>query len=107
MASPIKRARSDDPSSPPSLLDQLKELISSGADDSVLQALLSQHTMPRVQEVVPDFTCTALMPNKEFQDLTMSSFRGKWVVLFWYPLDFTFVCPTEVRKILHQYKCIL
>jgi len=36
------------------------------------------------------------MPNKEFQDLTMSSFRGKYVVFFWYPLDFTFVCPTEI-----------
>lgn len=44
----------------------------------------------------PDFKAQALVDG-EFQDLTLSSFDGKWKVLFFYPLDFTFVCPTEIN----------
>ena len=36
------------------------------------------------------------MPDNTFEDLQLSSFRGKYVLLFFYPLDFTFVCPTEL-----------
>jgi peroxiredoxin (alkyl hydroperoxide reductase subunit C) len=36
------------------------------------------------------------MPNKEFKDISLSDYLGQWVVFFWYPLDFTFVCPTEI-----------
>merc|ERR1712168_1045610 len=44
----------------------------------------------------PDFKSTAVV-NGEFVDgFTMSQFKGKYVVLFFYPLDFTFVCPTEI-----------
>ena len=32
----------------------------------------------------------------QFQDISLSDYKGKWVVFFWYPLDFTFVCPTEI-----------
>ncbi len=43
--------------------------------------------------------------NKEFQDITLSSFRGKKnVVLFFYPLDFTFVCPTELHAFQEKLK---
>lgn len=34
--------------------------------------------------------------NNEFKEISLSGFKGKWVVLFFYPLDFTFVCPTEI-----------
>jgi peroxiredoxin 2/4 len=34
---------------------------------------------------------------KEFRKITLSDYRGKWVVLFFYPGDFTFVCPTEIK----------
>eukprot|EP01039_Chlorochromonas_danica_P002059 gene2059-2247_t len=44
----------------------------------------------------PQFTVSALLPNKEFKDISLSDYKGKWVVFFWYPLDFTFVCPTEI-----------
>ncbi len=44
----------------------------------------------------PDFTAQAVMPDNEFEALTLSSYRGKYVVLFFYPLDFTFVCPSEI-----------
>lgn len=33
---------------------------------------------------------------QEFKDISLADYRGKWVVFFWYPLDFTFVCPTEI-----------
>ena len=52
--------------------------------------------MPQVTNPAPDFTATALMPDKSFQTISLSDYRGKWVVLFFYPLDFTFVCPTEI-----------
>src|ERR1700720_4444688 len=49
----------------------------------------------RVQKEAPDFTATAVI-NEEFKDVKLSSYRGKYVVLFFYPLNFTFVCPTEL-----------
>ncbi len=53
--------------------------------------------MSLVQKPAPDFTATAVMPNGEQAQLTLSSFKGKkYVVLFFYPFDFTFVCPTEI-----------
>ena len=39
----------------------------------------------------PDFTATAVMPDNNFKDITLSDYRGKKVVLFFYPLDFTYV----------------
>lgn len=44
----------------------------------------------------PDFTAQAVMPDGSFQELSLSSYKGKNVVLFFYPLDFTFVCPSEI-----------
>lgn len=44
----------------------------------------------------PNFTAQAVLPSGEIAELTLSSFRGKYVVLFFYPLDFTFVCPSEI-----------
>ena len=44
----------------------------------------------------PDFKATALVNGQFVPDFTLSQFEGKKVVLFFYPLDFTFVCPTEI-----------
>lgn len=52
--------------------------------------------MPQVTGPAPDFKATALMPDKSFQEISLSNYKDKWVVLFFYPLDFTFVCPTEI-----------
>lgn len=49
-----------------------------------------------VGKEAPDFQAKAVMPNGSFQDVSLSQYRGKYVVLFFYPLDFTFVCPTEI-----------
>lgn len=49
----------------------------------------------QVQQRAPDFTAKAVVGH-EFQDVRLADYRGKFVVLFFYPLDFTFVCPTEI-----------
>ncbi len=49
----------------------------------------------RVGQSAPDFTATAVV-DQEFKEIKLSNYRGKYVVLFFYPLDFTFVCPTEI-----------
>jgi peroxiredoxin (alkyl hydroperoxide reductase subunit C) len=49
-----------------------------------------------VTQEAPDFTAQAVMPDNSFADLKLSSYRGRYVVLFFYPLDFTFVCPSEI-----------
>ncbi|TSK07461.1 MAG: peroxiredoxin [Geobacter sp.] len=49
-----------------------------------------------VTKEAPDFTAQAVMPDNSFAELTLSKYRGKYVVLFFYPLDFTFVCPSEI-----------
>jgi peroxiredoxin (alkyl hydroperoxide reductase subunit C) len=50
-----------------------------------------------ITKQAPDFTATAVMPNNTMKDdFKLSDFRGKNVILFFYPLDFTFVCPSEI-----------
>jgi len=48
----------------------------------------------------PDFTMeTATGDGKDFGTVSLSDYRGKWLVFFFYPLDFTFVCPTEITAL--------
>jgi alkyl hydroperoxide reductase subunit AhpC len=49
-------------------------------------------------EEAPDFTADAVTDGGDFTKISLSDYRGKWVVLFFYPLDFTFVCPTEITQ---------
>lgn len=56
----------------------------------------------RVGQLAPDFTATAVV-DQEFKPIKLSDYRGKYVVLFFYPLDFTFVCPTEVTAFSDRY----
>lgn len=57
----------------------------------------------RVGQQAPDFTATAVF-DQEFQTVQLSQYRGKYVVLFFYPLDFTFVCPTEITAFSDRYE---
>ena len=57
----------------------------------------------RVGQQAPDFTATAVF-DQEFQEVKLSQYRGKYVVLFFYPLDFTFVCPTEITAFSDRYE---
>lgn len=56
----------------------------------------------RVGQLAPDFEATAVV-DQEFQTIKLSNYRGKYVVLFFYPLDFTFVCPTEITAFSDRY----
>jgi peroxiredoxin (alkyl hydroperoxide reductase subunit C) len=50
-----------------------------------------------VTKQAPDFTATAVMPDNSMKDdFKLSDYRDKYVILFFYPLDFTFVCPSEI-----------
>lgn len=51
--------------------------------------------MPKLQKAAPEFKGTAVVKGV-FKDISLADFKGKYVVLFFYPLDFTFVCPTEI-----------
>ncbi|QQR81461.1 MAG: peroxiredoxin [Deltaproteobacteria bacterium] len=53
--------------------------------------------MIQVGQKAPDFKATAALGNDEFKPLSLADYKGKWLVLFFYPLDFTFVCPTEIN----------
>ena len=64
--------------------------------------------VPLVSTEAPDFTATAVMPDNTFnKEFSLSDYRGKYVVMFFYPLDFTFVCPSEIiafDKKLEEFK---
>ena len=53
--------------------------------------------MPALQPAskAPDFSGQAVV-NGEFKDISLSQYKGKYVILLFYPADFTFVCPTEI-----------
>jgi len=49
-----------------------------------------------VQQKAPSFTAEAVMEDGSFKQIKLEDYRGKYVLPFFYPLDFTFVCPTEI-----------
>jgi peroxiredoxin (alkyl hydroperoxide reductase subunit C) len=55
-----------------------------------------------VTKQAPEFEAEAVMPNNSFETVSLSSYRGKYVVVFFYPLDFTFVCPSEILAFNRQ-----
>ena len=64
--------------------------------------------MLQVKSPAPHFETGALV-GKEFKTVKLTDYlskdkkKGKWVVLFFYPLDFTFVCPTEIKGFAAEY----
>lgn len=52
--------------------------------------------MISVLQKAPEFTLPAVVGNGDFKEVSLADYRGKFVVLFFYPLDFTFVCPSEI-----------
>ena len=52
----------------------------------------------KVGEPAPKFSAVAYVSGKDdFPKVSLDDYKGKWVVLFFYPRDFTFVCPTEIK----------
>ena len=66
---------------------------------AMMQMMMGPH-QAKVGQPAPDFGLEAVVgteAGKEFRKISLSDYRGKWLVLFFYPLDFTFVCPTEIK----------
>ncbi len=59
--------------------------------------------MISINDTVPDFACDAYHKDK-ITKLKLSDYRGKWLILLFYPADFTFVCPTELGDVANKYK---
>jgi peroxiredoxin 2/4 len=62
--------------------------------------------MIRVGDKAPNFTLKGIFRGT-VSDFALQSFSGKWLILFFYPADFTFICPTEVAgfsKMAHQFR---
>ncbi|MCK6599939.1 MAG: redoxin domain-containing protein, partial [Bdellovibrionaceae bacterium] len=51
-----------------------------------------------IDSSAPDFSTEAVFDSGEIKKVSLSDYKGKWIVLFFYPLDFTFVCPTEITQ---------
>ncbi|SRR5581483_8234418 len=64
--------------------------------------------LAKVGEAAPDFTMAIARPGDTPKTtgtkISLSDYRGKWLVLFFYPLDFTFVCPTEITALSDRYE---
>lgn len=59
--------------------------------------------MIEINEQAPEFTAKAFYKN-DFPTISLKDYKGKWVVLFFYPADFTFVCPTELEELAEKYE---
>ena len=70
--------------------------------DAFLQQTLSQIFTGEIEMSVlvtkpaPNFKAKAVLKDGSVAEISLSQFKGKYVLLFFYPLDFTFVCPTEI-----------
>lgn len=59
--------------------------------------------MSMIQRELPDFSAQAFHDHR-FKTVTRDDLRGRWSVLFFYPADFTFVCPTELEELAERYE---
>lgn len=57
---------------------------------------------PLIGQMIPDMALQAYHEDKE-KIIKLFSLRGQWVIIFFYPADFTFVCPTELEELAMQY----
>lgn len=58
----------------------------------------------QIDEKAPYFEGIAVLPNGEFRKISLEDYLGKWLVFFFYPLDFTFICPTEIKGFSSAYE---
>jgi peroxiredoxin len=59
--------------------------------------------MIKINEQIPDMELMTFHDGRE-RTIKLSDYRGKWLVLFFYPADFTFVCPTELEEMANMYE---
>ncbi len=60
----------------------------------------NEHAVHKAQvgKPAPEFDVEAVVKGGDFKNIKLQDQKGKWVVLFFYPLDFTFICPTEITE---------
>src|SRR3989344_574429 len=61
--------------------------------------------MVKINEPAPGFTAKAFHED-DIKNISLSDYKGRWVVLFFYPGDFTFVCPTELGELAKEYEAL-
>lgn len=64
---------------------------------------LNDYSGSLVGSMMPDFKSDAYVDGK-IKKVSLSEYKGKWYVLFFYPADFTFVCPTELEELADDYE---
>ncbi len=64
---------------------------------------MTDETKLEIGAKAPEFTAEALVGN-DTKKVSLSDYKGKWVVLYFYPADFTFVCPTELGDLADKYE---
>lgn len=79
-----------------------KIIYDTSGDDGCCDEFGGDFAMAEVGARVPHFSGAAFV-NGEIKEISLSDYAGKWVVLFFYPADFTFVCPTELGGMADSY----
>jgi len=59
--------------------------------------------MVKINEQAPEFTAEAFQ-GEQITNVSLKNYKGKWVILFFYPADFTFICPTELGELADNYE---
>ncbi len=59
--------------------------------------------MIQIDQKIPDFNLEAFH-NEEIKSIKLSDYKGKWLILIFYPADFTFICPTELEETANYYE---
>lgn len=72
-------------------------------NEKTVKEIKKENTMVLAGKKAPEFTAPAYH-NGEFKEISLSDFKGKWVMLCFYPGDFTFVCGTEVSAVASKYE---
>jgi len=67
------------------------------------QTCLESNITSLINKTIKPFHCKACH-NNAFVDVTEADIKGKWAVMFFYPADFTFVCPTELGDMADHYE---
>ena len=71
--------------------------------DECVEMTEAQLTGPLVGKKLPDMELEAYQAD-EIKKIKLSDYKGRWLVLIFYPADFTFICPTELEELAHYYK---
>ena len=68
-----------------------------------LELPASNQNLVRIGQAIPDFNLEAFQHEK-IKKIKLSDYRGQWLILFFYPADFTFICPTELAEMADNYE---